>query len=250
MSDATQILKRSDYIEKPWKNGRGSALQIARGKSKFTTTQLDESWEGADWNLNLAPVMADTTYSCFPGFSRQLTVVKGNGLQLTVDGNSMHGLHRKYIVAEPLGPVQFEGDVPCESFLIDGPVENLNLLYRRDAVKAVAVVVSGQAVLPVVIGGNAAIATLVYVIEGFASLKLERPTSATSSHSAVSQYNLNKGDTLLHEWCGSGECIGTARVAFSQGPGAVIVIDVLSREVPELPKNITKPTRRLSASKL
>ncbi|MFJ9377454.1 HutD family protein [Streptomyces sp. NPDC101455] len=103
----------------PWKNGGGVTREIA-------------AWpEGAGmdafaWRVSLAEVAADGQFSAFPEVDRTLTVVEGAGMDLTVGGE-------RWIVNTRYEPRDFRGDVPTDCRLLDGPVVNLNVMWRRGA---------------------------------------------------------------------------------------------------------------------
>ncbi|MFI6462059.1 HutD family protein [Streptomyces sp. NPDC050538] len=109
----------------PWKNGGGVTREIA-------------AWpEGADmddfvWRVSLAEVATDGPFSAFPDVDRTLTVVEGAGMDLTVGGE-------RRLVNTRYEPRDFRGDVPTDCRLLDGPVVNLNVMWRRGAVSTAAV---------------------------------------------------------------------------------------------------------------
>ncbi|WP_329351163.1 HutD family protein [Streptomyces sp. NBC_01261] len=103
----------------PWKNGGGVTREIA-------------AWpEGAGMDafacrVSLAEVAADGPFSAFPEVDRTLTVVEGAGMDLTVGGE-------RWLVNTRYEPRDFRGDVPTDCRLLDGPVVNLNVMWRRGA---------------------------------------------------------------------------------------------------------------------
>ena len=136
----------------PWKNGGGVTREIA-------------AWpEGSDmddltWRVSLAEVAADGPFSAFPDVDRTLTVVEGAGMDLTVGGE-------RWLVNTRYEPRDFRGDVPTDCRLLDGPVVNLNVMWRRGAVSTAVVptvaVVRGRLRL----GGG----TLVVALDGTAEV--------------------------------------------------------------------------------
>jgi environmental stress-induced protein Ves len=115
----TRFLPASARTAVPWKNGGGVTREIA-------------AWpEGADmgdfaWRVSLAEVGADGPFSAFPGVDRTLTLVEGAGMDLTVGGE-------RRLVDTRYVPRDFRGDVPTDCRLLDGPVVNLNVMWRRGA---------------------------------------------------------------------------------------------------------------------
>lgn len=110
-----QLLNAADYVSMPWANGRGTTLEIAR----FPATG---QWQ---WRLSLATVSEDGPFSVMPGVQRSLVVAKGAGMGLTVAG--------QHIEVGEFGMVQFVGDDDTSCALVDGPVQDLNLMVRDDA---------------------------------------------------------------------------------------------------------------------
>lgn len=104
-----KLIKKSDYIKMPWKNGLGLTDQIALSDQ---------------WRLSSAQVDSSNPFSEFPGCDRLLTVFRGDGLAL-----NGRPLHSGEVVAFP-----GEGPVQCE--LLGGPVKDLGLVYRRDHLMA------------------------------------------------------------------------------------------------------------------
>ncbi|MFE2887589.1 HutD family protein [Streptomyces sp. NPDC059272] len=146
-----RVLPASTRTAVPWKNGGGVTREIA-------------AWpEGAGmadfgWRVSLAEVAADGPFSAFPDVDRTLTVVEGAGMDLTVDGE-------RRLVDTRYEPRDFRGDVPTDCVLLDGPVVNLNVMWRRGAgptAPTVAVVRGrlrlGADVLVVALAGTAEVA--------------------------------------------------------------------------------------------
>ncbi|MEV1047279.1 HutD family protein [Streptomyces sp. NPDC049916] len=124
-----RVLRAADLTPAPWKNGGGLTREIATGPEGAGA-------DGFAWRVSLADVTADGPFSLFPGADRTLTVVEGAGMDLVVGGEH-------HIVDEPLWPHDFPGDLPTEGFLLGGPVVNLNVMYRRDRIRAETAVVCG-----------------------------------------------------------------------------------------------------------
>jgi len=106
-----------NYVQMPWKNGTGITTELARSSSV----------EGYDWRLSIADITADGPFSSFPDCRRIITVLEGAGMQLTVDGQSSG-------VLRPFKAFTFDGDSRTNCTLIDGPIRDLNLIYRKDRI--------------------------------------------------------------------------------------------------------------------
>ena len=114
-------LPSTGYLEQRWRNGGGSTREIARHP------------DGADhwlWRLSIARVESDGPFSSFPGIDRHLLLLSGNGLRLRFDDGTLQ------VLMPPHGALRFAGDVAVHGELIDGPVTDFNLMWRRDAVDA------------------------------------------------------------------------------------------------------------------
>jgi len=113
-----RVLRWADYRHMPWKNGGGETAEIAAFP------------EGANMDdfgcrISMASVATDGPFSAFPGVDRTLTIVEGNGIDLTV-GNAPPV---RLTAGSP--PHSFPGDAPAFARLIDGPVLDLNVMTRR-----------------------------------------------------------------------------------------------------------------------
>ncbi|MCA8869350.1 MAG: HutD family protein [Rhodobacteraceae bacterium] len=120
----------------PWRNGHGITREIAG----------DQDAKGMLWRLSLADVETDGDFSAFPGMARTLMVISGPGMILaTADGD---------IEAKPLTPVQFSGDIAVTGRLTDGPVQDLNLIYRPEDIAARLTIWEGPVRVPTRTGGD------------------------------------------------------------------------------------------------
>ncbi|MGW2561582.1 HutD/Ves family protein [Streptomyces sp. NPDC001514] len=133
MGTEVRILRAADSRAVAWKNGGGVTREIAAspegaGMSDFV------------WRVSLAEVAADGPFSAFPGADRTLTLAEGAGMDLDVAGV-------RRVVDARYAPQQFPGDVPTDCRLLDGPVVNFNVMYRRDRTRADTAVVRGALTL-------------------------------------------------------------------------------------------------------
>ncbi|MDX5349238.1 MAG: HutD family protein [Paracoccaceae bacterium] len=86
-------LTDKDYARQPWKNGRGTTVELWRQEREGRLLV----------RLSRAAVVEDGPFSVFPGVERNLTVLSGPGFRLTGGGLDFR--------CEPLVPVAFPGDV-------------------------------------------------------------------------------------------------------------------------------------------
>lgn len=103
----------------PWKNGLGSTAQIA-----IHPQGADFSKGDYLWRVSSATVASNSPFSQFPGCDRWLVVLSGEGMLI----NGFPLL--------PLSPFHFSGDDLNHSELIDGAIEDLGIIYRRDKIQA------------------------------------------------------------------------------------------------------------------
>ena len=107
-------LTPAQYRRTPWKNGGGTTVDIA---------EQDDIWR-----FGRTPITAPGPFSDYSGFDRLQVLVAGRGLVLeTPDG--------EIDVRQPLKPVRFRGETPIKSRLEAGPVEVVNLIGARAAVR-------------------------------------------------------------------------------------------------------------------
>ena len=78
--------------------------------------------DGFGWRLSIADIAESGGFSTFAGYQRVITVIKGAGMVLTVDGEEQRGLL-------PLQPFAFKGDSQVSCRLITGPIRDFNLIY-------------------------------------------------------------------------------------------------------------------------
>ncbi len=117
-----RLLPASQRKASPWKNGGGVTTEIA-------IHPAGAALDAFDWRISLATVAVEGPFSTFPGIDRTLTVLTGAGLDLAVEG-------RATVRLDPSSPpYSFPGDVATGATLIDGPIEDLNVMTRRGRVR-------------------------------------------------------------------------------------------------------------------
>ena len=107
---AKRRIHRDRLQATPWKNGGGTTREIALSP---TGTPF--------WRLSIADVAVDGRFSSFPGLSRILTVIEGDGMVLRAPDKTLNARH--------LDPVAFSGDDVIVGELTQGPIQDLNLIY-------------------------------------------------------------------------------------------------------------------------
>lgn len=105
------IIRYSDLVEIPWKNGGGVTRDIAKATcgGEFV------------WRVSRADVAQEGPFSDFAGLVRVLTVVSGSGMRLEHASGVLE--------AKPWVPVQFDGALKVSSRLDAGALTDLNLMF-------------------------------------------------------------------------------------------------------------------------
>ena len=117
MNDVT-VWPASGHTRMRWANGGG------------WTTEIVAEPSGSDWSwrLSVADVDVAGPFSMFPGVDRSIALLRGNGFALTV------GERDEQVIDTPFRPFEFAGDEMTTCRLIDGPVQDLNLMTTRRSV--------------------------------------------------------------------------------------------------------------------
>lgn len=100
----------------PWKNGGGETREIYR------FPEQGGDWQ---WRLSIADISSDGPFSSFPGCERALTLLSGEGMHCTIDGETVP-------VLPPHQTIRFSGEAQVSCHLLDGPTRDFNAIWRRD----------------------------------------------------------------------------------------------------------------------
>jgi environmental stress-induced protein Ves len=112
-----KLFGADDYRRMPWKNGGGSTLELLQ----------DPAPDGSfNWRLSIADVAAPGPFSTFAGIDRQIMLVNGNGMVLSFDQEAP-----PVVIAKPLRPQAFKGEWNTDCRLIDGAIQDFNVMVRR-----------------------------------------------------------------------------------------------------------------------
>lgn len=114
---AIRLLRLADCRVTPWKNGGGTTTEYAAHPP-------GAGLDAFDWRISRARVASDGPFSTFPGVDRTLSVVTGDGIDLVFADRSTR-------LDPTTPPFAFPGDVAVEGRLIDGPIDDLNVMTRR-----------------------------------------------------------------------------------------------------------------------
>ena len=185
-----EIIRFSSIRPEPWRNGGGVTREIARHAREASP---DGSW---DWRVSIAEVGKAGDFSAFPGMERVISVIDGELLVLTVDGEE-HAMER-------YRPFRFSGDAATSSALPTGDIRDLNVIARRSAFKGYLSILelSKKHAHPVFEG------QLAILLEGKASVAEER-----GEESGGEQVELARYDTVVGSDEASPELLGRGFVA-------------------------------------
>ncbi|MES2633930.1 MAG: HutD family protein [Pseudomonadota bacterium] len=107
------LIRASDAVVQPWRNGGGVTRELL-------------AWPASgDWavRISVADVSCAGPFSTFRGVDRWFAVLKGSGVELTVDG----ALHR---VTRDDPALAFSGEAQVDCRLLGGATIDLNLMVR------------------------------------------------------------------------------------------------------------------------
>ena len=111
-----QLIRFADLAPVPWRNGGGVTREIA-------TAPYDGEPDSFRWRVSIADVTSEGPFSAFEEVDRQIVLIEGAGMVISVDG--------KPHLLNPFDVLAFPGDAPCVGTLVDGPTRDLNVMTRR-----------------------------------------------------------------------------------------------------------------------
>lgn len=114
-----KILSAKDFRAMPWKNGGGTTRELYR-------IPHPDDPERFLLRLSIAHVTSNGPFSLFPGIDRTLLLLSGNG------GKLFFADEVEVVLDQPLTPLYFAGEDHVECELLDGPVEDFNVMVDRD----------------------------------------------------------------------------------------------------------------------
>lgn len=109
-----RLYRAQDYPRMPWRNGGGTTQEVACNDGGSTAA--------FEWRLSIADVARDGGFSLFGGLQRIITVLEGQGIALTVDGQAQAPLRPRQTFA-------FRGDAQVDCRLLGGAIRDFNLIY-------------------------------------------------------------------------------------------------------------------------
>ena len=112
-----RILRASDRVAVPWKNGGGVTMEVA-------VDPPGASFDEFGWRISIARIHRGGPFSTFPGIDRELGMLEGQVL-LTIAGRNTVDLSFES------EPVRFPGDVATSAELVSSAATDLNVMTRR-----------------------------------------------------------------------------------------------------------------------
>jgi environmental stress-induced protein Ves len=189
------LVKTSDHRRVRWKNDGGWTTEIAREPG-----DADADFR---WRVSIADIESDGPFSTFPGVSRELMLLSGNGIELDIDDSPPIRL------AERFQRVRFDGEARVDCRLLAGPTRDFNVMTRRDAVRAE--VMARPLVGPMVLFAETDVVWLAHVFSGNAEARADTARTA-----------LDTGDTLRIDF-GARDA---ARVII-EGGGEIVLVKLM-----------------------
>ena len=122
-----QWLPRDGQRVVPWKNGGGSTRQVAIEPADGSLA------DGFVWRISVAGVAEHGPFSQLPGIDRSRWLLHGRGVDLETNGVTVR-------LDRILQRFDFAGEAAVSARLLDGPIEDLNVMVARDAVAVDAAV--------------------------------------------------------------------------------------------------------------
>lgn len=113
-----KITNRDAFREVPWKNGKGVTLELGLNEGG--------SSDCFDWRISIADVVESGFFSYFNGCQRNLTLIEGEGIELTHDDESKNKLVKLLDVAN------FDGASKTFGTLFGGPIKAFNVIVDAE----------------------------------------------------------------------------------------------------------------------
>lgn len=119
-----RLIPASTCQRQRWKNDGGWTTEIARA--------ADPAGNPGDflWRASIAEIEGDGAFSVFPGIARDLLLLEGAGMDLTIGSGKPVRLARRF------ERIHFDGASPVDCRLLDGPTRDFNVMVRGNALRA------------------------------------------------------------------------------------------------------------------
>jgi uncharacterized protein len=113
---ALQIVRKSSFTARPWKNGGGMTHEAIR---------FPADGDAFAWRVSVAHIDASGPFSDFAAYNRKMVLLKGEGIELKFADGGQRCLRRVGDLAE------FDGALATHCTLLGGPCVDLNLMVVK-----------------------------------------------------------------------------------------------------------------------
>jgi environmental stress-induced protein Ves len=189
------LLKTSGYRRVRWKNDGGWTTEIAR--------EPKDSTDDFRWRVSIADIESDGPFSTFPGVTRELMLLSGNGIELDIDDAPPQRLTERF------QRVRFDGEARVGCRLLAGPTRDFNAMTRRDVARAE--VMARPLVGPMVLFAEADVVWLAHVFSGNAEVRADNERTS-----------LDIGDTLRIDFA-----TRDASRVIIEGTGEIVLVKLM-----------------------
>ena len=110
------ITPPSQFKKIPWKNGKGSTIELAINKGA--------TLDNFDWRISMADVVENGPFSDFSGYLRHLILIKGHSITLEHEEKEPDFLTQHLNYAKFLGSNKTTGILPA------GPITDFNIMTK------------------------------------------------------------------------------------------------------------------------
>lgn len=114
-----EIIQPTQFKTVPWKNGKGETVEMAINPGG--------TLENFDWRLSMASVVEDGVFSNFTGYTRNLILIEGDGINLQHNDNKIDRLKNLLDVAT------FDGGNKTVGNLHTNEITDFNVIARTSA---------------------------------------------------------------------------------------------------------------------
>lgn len=122
MGARIRLLRAADRVATPWKNGGGVTREVCRDERSVSASDFD-------WRVSIAEVAQPGPFSRFSGYRRLIALIEGRGMELHMASGETVPLKLRTVHT-------FDGNADVTGALPFGPVSDLNVIYRADAIEA------------------------------------------------------------------------------------------------------------------
>ncbi|MCS6118750.1 HutD family protein [Shewanella baltica] len=145
LNKQAQLIRYQDCPSTPWKNGGGSTKQLIISPATADLTEFN-------YRISIASISSNGPFSLFNGIDRQLVILEGDGIQLSIDSHEGAkqindlGANEKIqgdtdtTEYKQLTPIDsafcFAGETSITSQLLGSDVIDFNVMTKRGVFKA------------------------------------------------------------------------------------------------------------------